>query len=78
MHGARAAHRQAGRGDACTPRTPGLCPRQGEGKRPFPHRRVCVPAGAATLPPLFGKLTLPTLLLGGGRAPDFGSFIWVH
>lgn len=58
--------------------TPGLCPRQGEGKRPFPHRRVCVPAGAATLPPPFGKLTLPTPLLGGGRAPDFGSFIWVH
>lgn len=32
----------------------------------------------AMLPPLLAKLTLPALLLGRGRAPDFGSFIWVR
>jgi len=63
--GARAVHWQAGRGDACTPRTPRLCPQQSEGKRPFWHHRACVPTGGATLPPLLGKPALPTLMLGG-------------
>lgn len=58
--------------------TPGLCPQQGEGKWSFRHRRVCALARPATLPSPLGKLTLPALLLGRGRAPDFGSFIWVH